>query len=157
MQDIKKNVVYSPAWQELRIALKGKWVAATKANIVLCREYIVANQFDLNCVWRVLNTLNAVRMGFHGMGIVGGDADKALVAFQKEVSDLYKLKTKGGAHLVPVTEDQVRLEWVELEPSMQEAILADVKKRLSLHSQSKHREDLRWFISIVEDLNAVDS
>jgi len=152
MQDLKKNVVYSPHWQELRMALKGKWVGATAANIVLCREYIVLSQFEITHIWRVLNILNAVRRGFHGMGIVGGDADKTLVEFQKEVSALYKQKKAEGKRLVEVTEQQVINEWSLLEDDIKADILKDVKQRLSLHSQSKHRDDLRWFIDIVETL-----
>lgn len=148
MQDIRKNVVYSPYWQRIRMLCKGNWVKDIDQNIRMLEHYL-GDRSDITRVWRVLNTLNATRMGFHGMQLIGSDVDRKLVEFRDELSALYTALAEDGHELVEVTEDQVRREWAELDLNIRRQIFDDLYIRYAKHNRSAHREDLQWFLNLV--------
>lgn len=152
MQDIMKNTVYDMEWQALRVSLLGKWVTNIGAadNITRLRVYMETDM-TVSKLWRIINLLNGTRMGFHGMKLIDTPMDKQLVTFRTEVQRLYKQMLRDGARHEELTEEHIREGWRKLDKPTQDKILLDLQKRLSLHQESLHREDLRWVIKILLD------
>lgn len=144
----KKQALYWPLWQKLRVSLLGGWTTleGTKANIDLLNRYL-ENWDDVTRLWQVTNLLAAVRMGNSGQGRSGSEHDRLVLAFRERVSKAYAA-VKDRSLRVP-TEAEVRRDWALLTPTQQAAVLGNLTKRRELHADSPHREELSWFLDIV--------
>lgn len=67
VESYAKQVLYDVQWQRLRVSLLGKWGRpdSTVAAIDILREYIRTPPYGVK-VWRCLNLLNAVLLGYRG-------------------------------------------------------------------------------------------
>jgi hypothetical protein len=140
----QKISLYDMSWQALRLELKGNWHSNYDDNISKLKEYIEpANSMKL---YRVVNLLSAVRMGFHGSKLVGSKADKAIVAFHLECSQLYARSNKSFTLTMSDIAEQVKRANIDVLIR----ISADLQHRLDLHSTSKHREELREVLRIIK-------
>jgi len=77
-------IIYDVDWQVLRISLLGKFVNKDEidTNLNTLENYILKAKTyqDLHDrLFRVINLLNAVRMGFYGMKLIGSDLDKKII------------------------------------------------------------------------------
>lgn len=161
VQDKRRNTVYAPHWQGIRIECLGQWTdkKGLHANLNILTAYLGYSQMDNRYTrsWRVLNLLNGTRMGFMGMGLKGTDLDIELVSFKQTISRQYlHFARKSNQRILTVDEARIRKEWVILEADKRKAILKDLSSRLSKHNTSKHREDLRQVVQILTELESTD-
>jgi hypothetical protein len=149
--------LYNIEWQTLRVSFLGKWNAydSARANLLQGLEYITAAS-DLNeqytRLWRMVNLLNAVRMGYSGQNRL--DSDVALMVAQwrdKWSNGLYELKRQGADYVVD-SDDKIREDWAKLEFRVQKAIASNLNGRLDLHKESKHRNELRHFLFLIGEM-----
>jgi hypothetical protein len=152
-QDIRKNVVYSPRWQALRISLLGRWgfIDGVHINMNVLRRRLDSENTVNNC-WCALNLINGVMMGYHAQKTKYAEHIQILKILQNDVRSMYQEHLKYKNLLQEVTEEQVRREWGMLAEATKRSILTNLSHRLSRHEESEHREDLRWFLNIVERL-----
>lgn len=148
MQDISKNTVYSPLWQWERIQMLGYWKADILKNLERCEKYL-GDKRDISKLYRVLNMLNAVRMGYHGMGLVDTTNDQRLIAYRDTVQTAYEQLKSEGFELEEITEEQVRQEWALVPTFYRDLIVGDLTIRYIKSGKSKNREDLKWFLDII--------
>jgi hypothetical protein len=150
IQDIKLQVMYSSAWQAVRVGLLGKWGSeeGARENIEVLKQYIGDGQ-DLNRVWRVLNLLNAVRMGFNGQRLIGSKMDELVIEFRIGVQLQYGKLLAAGKKLQAVSDEETLREWRELDASTQALILSNLSKRRKLHEHSSHRDDLSHYLRLI--------
>jgi hypothetical protein len=93
-----RKVLYRPSWQALRVSMLGEYEAAggwntfTGAgnNVKRLKHYVIFSDFAYEAhtmgyawefeksirLYRVINCLNAVRMGYSGQGLQGSNVDK---------------------------------------------------------------------------------
>lgn len=150
-----KQVLYNVAWQKLRVSLLGGWTTAegTTANINRLRAYINAKASDdneeLSRLWRSLNLLNAIRMGYSGQQLTGSRQDDLVREYRDTVSKEYKaLKSK--AQFVVDDDAKIKSDWKALDEASKKAILGNLQKRRDLHADSPHRGELSWFLDLVK-------
>lgn len=154
-----KLTLYDVQWQALRVSLLTRWVTVngTYENLKKLDLY-VTNSGELysseycSRLWRVLNLLNATRRAFHGLGLVGTIQDEAIIRFRDKISKEYEKVRKMLVDYADVTEQDVKEGWAQLSEGQRAAIIKNLDTRLSAHSESKHRGELRWFLNIVKAL-----
>ena len=94
MTSERRMCLYDFEWQVLRVQLEGSWTTLDGArnNLDMLEAYLWSDTWSIgqkdhvliSRLYRILNYLDAVRMGYHGMG--AGDTDKShLVANYNEV------------------------------------------------------------------------
>jgi hypothetical protein len=147
----QKLCLYNVEWQKLRVSLLGNWaeVQSTWKNLDTLDSYIsygVGIQYRTR-LWRVLNLLNAVRMGYSGQKRFNSEQSKMVEKFRDEIQERYEKST--GNYIVD-SEDKIKTDWLKLKDFQKDQILNNLKNRLKLHSKSKHRDELRWFLKIVD-------
>lgn len=151
-----KQVLYNVAWQKLRVSLLGGWtsVKGTRENIDKLSNYVDAATSDaerLSRLWRVLNCLNAVRMGNSGQGKAGSVHDLLVLEFRVLVSRLYDNAKGDDIAFVVDSNEKVRQDWLQLDKASQKAILDNLSTRQRLHASSQHRTELANFLSIIRE------
>lgn len=110
---INKEILYDVDWQKLRVSLLGGFVTkdGMKRNLNTLNEYINAAKNDqdrFHRLWRVVNLLNAVRMGFSGMKLYDTPQDKLLLTQRAVWAKNYKDMQAGGFKLG-------QLDWKDTE------------------------------------------
>jgi hypothetical protein len=148
MQELHKNAVYSPYWQWFRMQLKGVWKQYTRENLFKLDEYL-GDRRDITKLWRVLNLLNGVRMGFEGMGIGKGPESIMIAKFRDGVSESYQSLKDQGFQIQEVTEEQILEEWRDVPKFYRDQIIGDLSIRYWKSKKSKNREDLKWFLELI--------
>lgn len=94
--NVSKAVLYSVQWQKLRVSLLGNFnhEEGVKVNICKISNYIQETILDeietARRLWRAINLLNAVRMGYHGQGLVGTMMDKHIISYRDKLQALRK-------------------------------------------------------------------
>lgn len=138
-------------WQALRVDLRGSWttLAGTETNLERLVSYLKRSKFTVSSLWRVLNLLNAVRMGYSGQGRAGSPEDKLVVRLRNQVSRRYH-SAKLRVFEVP-TRKEIEKEWSKLTTFQQAAIYLDLRDRLN-KGGAEHRQELAWFVKILEEL-----
>jgi len=103
----QKSSLYDVEWQVLRVntlaqnTSAGGWNTeiGVEANLEKFRRYVMGtkdSQEYTNRLWRILNMLNAVRMGYNGTNQAGTNQDKAVILFRDMVSKRYNKIIDGG-------------------------------------------------------------
>lgn len=135
--------LYDAEWQALRISLLGKWnsVRSIETNLNELGAYlfgdggIISNTVAISRMWRVLNLLNAVRMGHHGMSAQDTEMSERIVMFRDTLSDQYEFSEE---HHWDKSSWEVPTEYTLLDDlsyvprNTVEAIWADLVKRRNL-------------------------
>lgn len=160
MSDKFKEVLYEPKWQALRVSLLSRnnaeggfgSIAGTKSNLKRLDAYISAasGQEKHNRLWRVLNLLNAVRMGFSGQKAAGSDRDDAVVTFRNSVQKMYN-ESRKKFDVSPPGEDEVRKQLKGMSEEDRKKIRTDLVKRQKTSNYSKNRPELHKFVKTVEE------
>lgn len=149
----QKLTLYNVSWQALRVSLLGKWTstAGTVANLRDLEVYLAQSPAAerLSRLWRVLNALNAVRMGNSGQGAANTERDVLVREFRDKVSVEYAVAKRAGTFVVD-TPETIRAEWKMLSPFVRAAILDNLGRRQKLHKDSPHRPELAHFLSLVQ-------
>lgn len=148
---MQKMSLYNVEWQALRVSLLGKWNNVTNVteNInVYLRPYL-GEKPSKTKLWRVLNYLNAVRMGLSGQGKFYSFASRIVKDFRDEVQDQYNKCHPDEGFEIDM-DDKIKADWNELDEKMQKRIYANLHNRLYIHRDSKYREELRHFLEIIK-------
>lgn len=89
-----KAVMYDVGWQVMRVDMLDTWKTEYKDNLVELSLYMSAPESEgverVRRYWRVLNYLNAIRMGFSGQGLRDHPCDVAVKEFRDAVSKGYR-------------------------------------------------------------------
>lgn len=166
----KRLMVYDTDWQVIRVGTlsqnrsDGGWgsVAGVKLNIEMLRFY-------LNCaldaedkqrrLYRIINMLNATRMGYNGTGLVGSEQDALVIGLRDELqAEANELQRNLGENwLVDVRtmyiDESRKLHtlFVENEEVFMQ-IYTNLSSRLRKHSSSIFRGELRWYVQLMESV-----
>lgn len=155
--DPRKQCIYNVEWQALRVGLLGRWntFEGARENCERIAEYLNATpEPNYTRYWRVLNALNGVIMGYNGQpALKNSIIHQHVASFRNQVSAVYfnlQIPRPEKPEFEVDTSTDVLMAWRRLDVGQQAAIFFDLEKRLKLHSTSKHREELRWFLDIVK-------
>jgi len=157
-EDLSKVVVYNIPWQLLRIQLLARYsekggfdtVEGVRENIQKLKNYI-GGKSDINKVWRVLNLLNATRMGYAGQDEIGSPKDKLLVKYRDQISETYK-NLKETQEFKPDTDSDIRADVRKAAPELLEKVYRDLRSRLKEQpaDAGPARERLQHFLKLIE-------
>lgn len=155
-----KLVLYNLKWQILRMSLKFDTVDNVIKSTYLLNEYLKKDkptEQGINRAWRVLNLLNAVRMGFSGarklrpMTIKSIDEKDVLVKlFRKSVSSMYGALKAMGETLKPDSEAQMEEDIKNADIRDLSLLYKDLRLRYRKSGYSKHRPELKFYICLIE-------
>jgi hypothetical protein len=151
----QKLTLYDWDWQNLRVSLlksspgEGGFTGleGTRANLAALKNYL-GTKPSKDKLWRVLNLLNAVRMGNSGQGKRGSEHDKLVAEFRDRVSEQYK--TAQG-DFQPPSEESLRVALAGASTEDLQRVAANLGIRKKLHSASKHREELGYFLGLLQE------
>ena len=162
---INKDILYDVNWQRLRVSLLGKFVTpeGMKDNLNRLDQYIKEAsdpQETFHRLWRAVNLLNAVRMGFSGMDLYGSKQDKFLLIQRAVWAQQYKaMQKRGFTHKA--------LNWVDVKDNLKELHRVDpdqfnlIRKNLVQRTKQgikkagslDYRSELVKFLSIMNEIN----
>jgi hypothetical protein len=192
-----KTVLYRPSWQRLRVSCLGvnhpnggfTTTEGTQDNLNRLNNYLTDAAVELTIpeyvaqenlrmgftddeefacrVWRILNLLNATRMGYSGQGQKGSPMDVAVEQYRDSIQGLYD-----GSTVVKATPkwnwDVVQFELEELwrnERFWFTAIYDDLSRRNKVAGKRRERAggpqvaqtrpELQKFLSLMEAVNRV--
>lgn len=152
---MNRQLIYDIAWQKLRVHLKGKTQFYCMQQLTLYLEGANGDIERYMRMKRVINLLNATRMGYHGMGIQGSEEDRRLVRFRESIKD--KLPCLGKVKLPPYDPQKVLSDAKQLfreDGFVFKRLYTDVKNRAA-HTVQKRgsldsRKELSDFLEILE-------
>lgn len=159
--------LYNVEWQIIRVGMLGSWntVREVVDNIAELARYIQQVNPEIKSdraeaasrYYRVINYMNAIRMGYSGQGLTGSTQDNMVREFrdslQKE-QDKYKLQqhSKAVDGIEQVKCDLQSLYWDD--PECFKNILNNLNKRKTVatkrHNTTKHRPELVSFVELME-------
>lgn len=162
MYSAHKRVLYDPEWQSLRVSLLARnnraggfaTLEGTKSNLVRLTAYLEAaesEQEEINRLWRILNLLNATRMGFSGQKQTGTPKDKAVQTFRDAVQKKYNAHTAKGKSIKASDETTVTQGLQRLPKAQRQKILQDLTKRQKQSGFSEARPELHKFVKQVKE------
>lgn len=155
-----KLMLYSVEWQDLRIQMKGDWATleGAKANGRLIMGYIDSgNTINISRVWRCLNLLNAVRMGFNGAaGLVGTPQDQIVTKIRNLCSTRFDILKKKH-HIAEIPSPEIiRAQWQCLPDQVRTEILNDLFARTERGTRET-RPELWWFLDQIHGIEVSDA
>lgn len=155
--------LYNVEWQCIRVSMLGTWNSFYKAsdNYTRLREYTnnaTTVQERKRRLWRVINYLNAVRMGYSGQGLYGFEIDILLVLQRNYFQEMYK--DHGNISLGEwdwdIVGDDLRKLHSE-DRKMFLAILANLEKRKEFAKKKvgtlKYRNELQIFVDMMREVD----
>lgn len=164
---MRKHLVllYDVEWQTLRVSClqknsaTGGWVTAegVTQNLERMRAYLLQGENDPAELqrrrWRVLNALNAVRMGYSGQQRFHTSLSGAVQQLRDEVSDAYKaskvpLTYPGTADTFEAYEVLVRRQLAATTLKQLLDIQRNLQTRNALHQD---RPELNWFLGLMRE------
>lgn len=147
----QKLTLYNVEWQSLRVSLLGSWndSKGVESNIIKLLCYLHGD-INISKLWRALNLLNAVRMGYNGQGLINSEMDNLVKTFRDAIQALYRQAQNDGHEFEVDSADQIRKDWKQLSSIERILIHDNLSARLEAHKESKHREELRWFLGIIQ-------
>ena len=142
--------VYWPPWQVIRIELLGTWTTMDKvnANIEMLKEYLREHR-NVTDYWRVINYMNAIRMGLSGQQKFLTEASLTIAAFRDDILETYNDMTSAGDQYEAYTDDQFVEEWGKLSQMHKTAITRDLKKRLARRMGDSSKLELEHFLILI--------
>jgi len=152
--NLSKNTLYDVKWQVLRVSLLGKWndEKGVDESLEKLSTYLKEGAGPtFSKLWRILNLLNAVRMGYSGVGKFESDLSEKVAKYRNQISMLHVSLKELGAVYDKVTAEDIQNDWKELDEKTQKAIRKNLLMRLKLHSDSKFRDELRWFLDLTKE------
>lgn len=161
-----KLLLYDTEWQRLRVSClkehhaQGGWttVEGTRDNLKRLDAYVQAAERgsaeEQVRMWRVINLLNATRMGYSGQGLQASGMDvrvfEARNYYQqryigKEAWDDIDLTTFGARQVKALR--TLPQYWFS-------AIYTNLSTRRKLHADSKYRDELSWYLDLMDQVSA---
>lgn len=151
----QKQCLYNVEWQALRVSMLGDWTTyeGTKRNLEKVRFYLDRKypNITITHVWRVLNLLNAVRMGYSGQKRTGSPQDKLVALFRNKVSETYHQMKKITKVFDVDSPAEIKTAFEALTICERQAIVSDLSKRRQLHANSEFRDELSWFLEVINE------
>lgn len=187
-----KSVLYRPSWQKLRVSCLAQnhpqggfnTNEGTQDNLMRLNNYIgdaaslvegvkqenlrmgFTQEEEYACrIWRVLNLLNAVRMGYHGIGRVGTPGDEAV----RKYRDSVQLQHDGGRVVTAENKwnwDVVQTELEELwvvervwftrvynDLNRRRKVATNRRKKVGTNDVDATRPELIKFLTLMEEIN----
>ncbi len=129
--------LYNVEWQVIRCSMLGTWfnLRTAKKNYDVLKTYVADAKEDKvelkRRLWRVVNYLNAVRMGYSGSGKTGGDVDELLVSSRQAYQDAY--------HSLDI--DMGEWDWEEVKRDLHDLDQTDRKAFLAILKNLEMRKD----------------
>jgi hypothetical protein len=153
---LQKQILYDVEWQILRTQLLSKnnytggWASTSGASINLERlnNYLGGNP-NLVKVWRVLNLLDAVRMGYSGQQRIGSPQDKLVKRQRDKLSKIYKKMSSIYTFEIPSEEETIS-DIREASGSDLRDVYKDLYNRWDKHRNSLYRSELKHFLDLIE-------
>lgn len=161
--------LYHVEWQVLRIQLLGNWTTEKSMHANIHKLIAYLEQRDDTCTieqmvtkyYQVINLLDAVRMGFSGMGLIGSDLDKEFCAWKESFSQGYWALRKAhpGVKFIVPTEEDVLTDCTTIGASWTLAIHENLLKRYAFalrkakndHDKVRtNRPELLWMINLTD-------
>lgn len=165
MFEKRKLVVYDCDWQCVRVrCLKehsenGGWttIEGTVDNLEKLDAYMKAHTDSNDAqmrIYRVLNLLAAVRMGYSGQGLKGKQVDilveKSLALVRSVYAGLVNF-TLNSDEFMKQQEAKYAILYTQ-DPEVFGIILNDLHNRWRLHSSSAYRKELEWMIGLLKGI-----
>jgi signal transduction histidine kinase len=159
MKNIRKIAYYNIEWQIIRMEMRTfNSLENCIANRTVLEKYVADSLNETQQIirlWRVINLLNATRMGFHGCGYVGSSMDAELVSFR---DTLQKMLTDLQSHLNVTLADvlsdnqinsSMLVQLKKDKPVFYQLLLDDLRKRYS-NGTAETRPQLLEFIEMMD-------
>lgn len=159
---VRHLIMYDTEWQALRVQLvrensvRGGWLTpeGTNKNIELLRHYLntaeTKSERHLR-LWRILNALNAIRMGYSGLNKFHGTCSSLVAKYREEISAEYK-EIKYPLSL-PQGQETYRAKIVANMSLFPETTLLSILRNLQNRRRSHAataRPELDWFLDVIE-------
>jgi hypothetical protein len=157
MNSPHKQILYDVEWQILRTQLLAKnnatggWasVYGTSCNLKRLNEYLGLRP-SLAKIWRVLNLLDAVRMGYSGQQRIGSFQDKKVKEERDRLSRIYKNTISHYSFEIPSEEETIQ-DIVKASGKELKNVYTDLSVRWDKHRSSSCRGELRRFLDLIEE------
>lgn len=157
-----KANLYDIYWQALRASLLTKFVTedGMKDNLEKLDAYrlksVPGTYGRFIRLWRIINLLNGVRMGFHGMKLVDTPVDMMLLAFrsnmQKEYQNLKKAYSFKPVDWIKVENDVKSFK--RANPVLYKEVFDNLSKRIDFAKLKtgtlSFRNELVRFVSLMQ-------
>lgn len=165
---VDRSLIYNVRWQTIRVSMLDSWntTVAVVENIDELRSYLTevynsGNDAEyLTRCYRIINYMNAIRMGFSGQGFTGTNVDDLVLNFRIEVQKAQAdiiAKIEKGFHVEPIKWEDVEKDLRSLyydDVNMFKEIKTDLGKRrgaaLKRHNTDKHRPELLMFLDLMD-------
>lgn len=163
--ELAKENLYNVKWQALRVSLLSYFPTedGVKRNIGLLKEYISSFTDDYDeylKLWRVINLLNAVRMGYNGQGLDGTKQDEMIIDFRSTCQDRYKELKDKGLTFKHADWSKIKSDLESLYESDREVfnkIYDNLNKRIDFSMNKighvQFRNSLVRFVGLMKDIN----
>ena len=155
MNSLHKQILYDVEWQILRTQLlaknnaRGGWASVFGAfcNLQRLKNYL-GEKPTLARVWRVLNLLDAVRMGYSGQRRTGSFQDKQVKKERERLSKLYSKMVSQDSFEIPSEEETIR-DIAKAQEEDLKKVYVDLYNRWDKHRSSSYRGELRRFLDLI--------
>jgi hypothetical protein len=157
VNSLHKQILYDVEWQILRTQLlaknniKGGWASIEGAsnNLKRLNDYL-GQKLTLARVWRVLNLLDAVRMGYSGQQRIGSFQDNQVKKEREKLSRLYKNMISQYSFEIP-SEEEIIQDIMKAPEEDLKKVYVDLYNRWDTHRNSSYRNELRRFLDLIEE------
>ena len=157
MNQHHKQILYDVEWQILRTQLlaknnaRGGWasVFGASCNLQRLKNYL-GKKPTIARVWRVLNLLDAVRMGYGGQRRTGSFQDKQVKKERERLSKLYSCMVSQDSFEISSEEETIR-DIAKAKEEDLKKVYVDLYSRWDKHKSSSYRGELRRFLDLIEE------
>jgi hypothetical protein len=153
---VSKLSLYDVEWQCLRVSLLAKYrpdggwatVKGTSHNLADLEVYVGGvHPTDVTKVWRVLNLLAAVLLGYGSKKI---ECARLVRRYHRELGKVYHDLLIAGKQLEVPSVAAIKRSLKAAPREEVERVYLDLHNRWEQHKESPHRKELRWFLDLVE-------
>lgn len=161
--DTMRMQVYNARWQIIRASMLGTWtmLSSTVKNIEELQAYIdeaaAGSSEKAARLYRVINYMNAIRMGFHGQKMVGCYADEHVTEFRNKLQ-LIRDAMPADIQMPAIDTTKLRVEYESMYRENRAAfkdVHKDLKKRYTNASKRNrlNRPELEFMLDMLETID----
>jgi hypothetical protein len=152
-----KQILYDVEWQTLSTQLLAKnndtegWATLFGASSNLKRLNVyLGKEPSLAKVWRVLNLLDAVRMGYSGQCRKESPQDMLVKKERDRLSKIYKNMSSSSSFEIS-SEEETIMDIKKAPKEDLQKVYEDLYARWDKHRDSSYRNELRRFLDLIEE------
>jgi hypothetical protein len=160
-----KEVLYDIEWQVLRSSMLtpiNSWstLKGTKDNITKLNDYLLVTKKNTQeyyrRLWRIINSLNAVRRGYYGQEKVDSREDILVVDFSEKITKEYNMLKNNGFNVGKFDWDKVLEDLKNLKQTQLEDF--NMLRSIVIRPESSQKEDnivrleLEKFITLLKEV-----